>query len=53
MMYPSSELQDNAVEVGKAIALLDGGDKMDTRLWWAKPQRINKNLPQLVENYKQ
>jgi len=53
MMYPSSELQDNAVEVGKAIALLDGGDKMDTRLWWAKPQRINKNLQQLVENYKQ
>ena len=51
MMYPSSELQDNAEEVAKAIAMLEGGDKMDTRLWWAKPQRINKKLQQLVENY--
>ena len=51
MMYPSSELQDNAEEVAKAIAMLEGGDKMDSRLWWAKPQRINKKLQELVENY--
>ena len=51
-MYPSSELQDNAAEVQIAIDKdLQGGDKIDTRLWYAKPQRINENLKKLVENY--
>ena len=48
--YPSTEVADNAAEVEKAIQLL-GGDGIDTRLWWAKPQLINKKLQQLVENY--
>lgn len=51
--YPSTELQDNADEVAKAVAeYLDGGDRLDTRLWWAKPQLINKKLKELVDNYK-
>jgi len=50
--YPSSELQDNADEVAKAITMLSNGqDAIDTPLWWAKPQRINKNLKDLVDNY--
>jgi hypothetical protein len=52
MMYPSSEIQDNAEEVNKAVSMLEGGDKMDSRLWWAKPQRVNKKLQELVDNYK-
>ncbi|MDD6052698.1 MAG: SusD/RagB family nutrient-binding outer membrane lipoprotein [Bacteroidales bacterium] len=52
LKYPSSELQDNAEETAKAQNLLAGGaDAMDTPLWWAKPQKINKNLQDLVDNY--
>jgi len=51
-VYPSTELQDNAAEVEKAISkYLEGGDNMDTKLWWAKPQLINERLQELVENY--
>ena len=52
--YPSSEVQDNNAEVEKAISsYLEGGeDALDTKLWWAKPQLINKRLQQLVDNYK-
>lgn len=50
--YPSDEISDNAVEVSKAISqYLTGDDALDTRLWWAKPQLVNKKLQQLVENY--
>lgn len=50
--YPSTELQDNGEEVEKAInEYLVGGDKLDTRLWWAKPQLVNKKLKELVDNY--
>lgn len=50
--YPSNELADNTEEVNKAVAdYLGGNDKMDTRLWWAKPQLINQRLKQLVDNY--
>lgn len=52
-VYPSTELQDNADEVSKAVVnYLDGGDRLDTRLWWAKPQLVNKKLQELVNNYK-
>ena len=51
--YPSSEVQDNQVEVEKAInEYLVGGDNLDTKLWWAKEQLINPRLQQLVDNYK-
>lgn len=51
--YPSSEVQDNQVEVEKAInEYLVGGDNLDTKLWWAKDQLINPRLQQLVDNYK-
>lgn len=52
LKYPSSELKDNAEENAKGTAMLSNGvDAIDTPLWWAKPQRINKNLQQLVESY--
>lgn len=52
-MYPSSELQDNSEEVAKAIeTYLGGNDKLDTKLWYAKPQLINKKLKEIVDNYK-
>lgn len=52
-MYPSSELQDNGEEVAKAIGTyLGGNDKLDTKLWYAKPQLINKKLKEIVDNYK-
>ena len=51
--YPSSEVQDNQVEVEKAInEYLVGGDNLDTKLWWAKDQLLNPRLQQLVDNYK-
>lgn len=52
LVYPGSELQDNAAEVAVAISeYLGGQDTMDKQLWWAKPQRINENLKKLIENY--
>lgn len=52
--YPSTELQDNPQAVNKAISeYLVGGDNLDTKLWWAKPQLINQNLQDLVDNYNQ
>lgn len=52
-VYPSTELQDNSEEVNKAIdTYLAGADKLNTRLWWAKPQLVNKKLQELVEKYK-
>lgn len=54
LVYPGSELQDNANEVQTAIAqFLDGQDTMDKKLWWAKPQLINQRLKKLVDNYNQ
>lgn len=50
--YPSTELQDNTAEVNKSISdYLSAGDNLDTPLWWAKPQLINKRLQELVDNY--
>lgn len=52
-VYPSSERQDNKEEVAKAVeSFLGGNDKLDTKLWYAKPQLINKKLKDIVDNYK-
>lgn len=35
--YPSSEYSTNNAEVTKGVQLLNGPDKVSTKLWWAKP----------------
>ncbi|HEY0897217.1 MAG TPA: SusD/RagB family nutrient-binding outer membrane lipoprotein [Sphingobacteriaceae bacterium] len=45
ILYPSTELQTNAAEVGKAIEWLGGPDDINTKLWFALPVIKNPHLP--------
>ena len=39
VLYPTNEYQTNGAAVATAVTSLGGADNMDTKLWFAKPQK--------------
>ncbi|MBE5034398.1 SusD/RagB family nutrient-binding outer membrane lipoprotein [Gallalistipes aquisgranensis] len=44
LVYPDNETLNNNDELQKAIGWMDGGDRMSTKLWFAKPTKENPYL---------